>query len=158
MDAAEFRHIMGHFATGVTVVTSRDPASGQPCGLTANTMASVSLEPTLVLTCVDLTADSHDCILEAGFFAINILASNQESISRRFSRGDQAEKFIGVPYRTEATGAPILEDTLAWLDCRIWARYPGGDHTIIVGEVAAGGAVGRDPLLYFRGGYGEFVS
>ncbi len=157
MDAAEFRRIMGHFATGVTVVTSRDAAGGTPCGLTVNTVTSVSLRPTLVLVCVEQGADSHDCIRGSGYFAINILTSDQERLSRRFAGWDVDEKFAGVAYRTEATGAPILEDAMGWLDCRVRADYPGGDHTIFVGEVVAGDVRDEAPLIYFRGGYGRFT-
>lgn len=157
IEAYEFRRLLGHFVTGVAVVATRVPDRAEPCGLTANSVASVSLDPPLVLVCVDREADSHDCILEAGCFSINILAAGQEDISRRFASWDLEDKFRGVGYRTEATGAPILEDTLAWLDCRLWASYPGGDHTIFVGEVMAGDAEDGVPLIYYRGGYGRFV-
>lgn len=158
IEAFEFRRVMGHFVTGVAVVASRKPETGEPCGLTASSVASVSLDPPLVLVCVDRSADSHDCIMEAGFFSLNILAAGQEKMSRRFASWDLDKKFEGVSYRTGATGAPILEGTLAWLDCRLWASYDGGDHTIFVGEVLEGDAVDEMPLLYYRGGYGRFVS
>lgn len=149
---------MGHFVSGVTIVASKRPKSGQPCGLTASSIASVSLEPPLVLVCIDKDADSHDCILESGFFSLNILAEGQEKLSRRFASWDLDEKFEGVAYREGATGAPILEESLAWLDCRLWANYDGGDHTIFVGEVIEGDAIDAAPLLYYRGGYGRFIS
>lgn len=149
---------MGHFVTGVVVVATRVPGREEPCGLTASSVAAVSLEPPLVLVCVDKGAESHDCIVESGFFSINILAAGQEKVSRRFASWEQIEKFSGLGYRTESTGAPILEESLAWLDCRVWASYPGGDHTIFVGEVLAADAVDEAPLLYYRGGYGRFVS
>ncbi|HEX7120534.1 MAG TPA: flavin reductase family protein [Longimicrobiales bacterium] len=158
MDTAEFRRIMGHFATGVAVVTSRDAATDAPCGLTVNTLTSVSLRPMLVLVCVEKGADSHDCILGAGCFAINLLTAEQERLSRRFASWDMEEKFRGILYRTEATGAPVLEEAMGWLDCRVWAAYPGGDHTIIVGEVVAGDVRDEPPLIYFRGGYGRFAT
>jgi flavin reductase (DIM6/NTAB) family NADH-FMN oxidoreductase RutF len=158
IEAFEFRRVMGHFVSGVVVVASRRPESGQPCGLTASSVASVSLEPPLVLVCVDRQAYSHDCIRESGFFSLNILAADQEKISRRFASWDLEEKFAGLEHRTGATGAPILLESLAWLDCRVWASYPGGDHTIFVGEVVGGDAVDEAPLLYYRGGYGRFVS
>jgi flavin reductase (DIM6/NTAB) family NADH-FMN oxidoreductase RutF len=156
IERSEFRRVMGHFVTGVTVVATWR-GDGTPCGLTANAVASVSLEPPLVLVCVEQAADSHDCIREAGVFSVNILAAEQERISRRFASWDLEDKFGGVAFRTGATGAPILEGALGWLDCRLWASYPGGDHTIFVGEVVEGDARQGTPLLYYRGGYGRFV-
>jgi flavin reductase (DIM6/NTAB) family NADH-FMN oxidoreductase RutF len=157
IEGFELRRLMGHFVTGVVVVATMRPGDGGACGLTANSVASVSLEPPLVLVCVDKGSDSHDCILESGSFSINILAGDQEKVSRRFASWDLEDKFVGVDYRTEATGAPVLTKSLAWLDCRLWASYPGGDHTIFVGEVMAGDAVDEAPLLYYRGGYGRFM-
>jgi flavin reductase (DIM6/NTAB) family NADH-FMN oxidoreductase RutF len=158
IESFDFRRIMGHFVSGVVVVASRRPDSGVPCGLTASSVASVSLEPPLVLVCVDKNADSHDCILESGFFSLNILASGQEKMSRRFASWDLRDKFSGIDHWTGESGAPILTESLAWLDCRVWASYPGGDHTIFVGEVLAGDSTDDAPLLYYRGGYGRFVS
>lgn len=159
MDEAEFRRVLGHLATGVAIVATRDPEDDQPVGLTANAVASVSLEPALVLACIERKADSHDRLAAYGRFSINILASDQESLARRFASHEPAQKFAGVAYRTEVTGAPVLEDALAWLDCRVWAAYPGGDHTIFVGEVQAGDAMSNgSPLVFYRGGYGRFQS
>ena len=154
MEAAEFRRVMGHFATGVAVVAVADP-DGARYGLTANTVTSVSLDPRLVLVCVDRTADTHDAIRRAESFSVNVLGARGERLSRRFADAPVAEKFEGVAYREEVTGSPVLEDSLAWLDCRLWATYDGGDHTIFVGEVLAGDARGGAPLMYFRGGYGR---
>jgi flavin reductase (DIM6/NTAB) family NADH-FMN oxidoreductase RutF len=157
IDGSEFRRVMGHFATGVTVVTSRMP-DGTPCGLTVNAFSSVSLDPPLVLVCVERTADSHDCIRDTGRFAVNVLGDRGgESLSRRFSAWEVADKFRGVAYREERTGAPILDDALAWLDCRVHETLVGGDHTIFLGEVIAADAQEGTPLLYYRGGYGRFV-
>ncbi|HWV58590.1 MAG TPA: flavin reductase family protein [Longimicrobiales bacterium] len=158
MDAAEFRRIMGHFAAGVAIVSTRDPATDVPRGLTASAVASVSLDPLLVLACVEHGADSHDCIEAYGSFAVNVLAAGQEALARRFAESPAEHKFEGVAHRTESTGAPVLEGALAWVDCRVWAAYPGGDHTIFVGEVEAGGARDDEPLIYFRGGYGRLSS
>lgn len=153
LDASEFRRIMGHFATGVTVVSSRDIEQHAPCALTVNAVASVAVEPMLVLVCIEHAADSHDCIIESGVFSINILAADQERLSRRFATWEAERKFEGIAYRAEATGAPVLDGVLAWLDCRIRATHPGGDHTIVVGEVEAGDARSGSPLIYFRSGY-----
>jgi len=155
MDISEFRRILGHWTTGVAIVGTR--VAGRPWGLTANAFASVSLDPPLVLVCVDLDADTHDGLRESGLFAVSVLAEEQERLARRFAASDIADKFEGVAWREEVTGAPVLEDAVAWLDCRVWARYPAGDHTIFVGQVVAGDAAERAPLLYYRGGYGRLT-
>ncbi len=155
MDASEFRRILGHWATGVAVVTTRLP-DGRPWGLTANAFASVSLHPPLVLVCVDLTSDTHAGLRAAGFFAVSVLSAEQERLARRFADGQLADKFEGVAWRPEATGAPVLEDVTAWVDCRVRAEHPAGDHSIFVGEVVAGDAAAAPPLLFYRGGYGRF--
>lgn len=152
MESAEFRRILGHLPSGVTVVTASD---GAPCGLTASAVTSVSLEPPLVLVCVDRSADTHACIEQAGAFAVNVLDERAEGLARRFAEYERGRKFSGVAYRTETTGAPVLERALAWVDCRVKARYGGGDHSIFLGEVVAGDADEGAPLLYFRGGYGR---
>lgn len=157
VDSVEFRRVLGHLPTGVTVVASVDPRSDTPCGLTANAVTSVSLEPPLVLVCVDRAADTHACIEAAGFFSINILMAEQEGLARRFAAWDVAEKFRDVPFRTVATGAPVIENVLAWVDCWTHAAYPGGDHTIYVGEVVAADARPGLPLVFYRGGYGRFM-
>lgn len=154
IEDAEFRRVLGHFATGVAVVAARD-GDGSPHGLTANALASVSLEPLLVLVCVEHTADTHDVIVAAESFAISILREDGEALARRFANYDSAVKFRGVPHREAVTGAPILEEALAWVDCRLWASYDGGDHTIFVGEVVDAWAEDGPPLVYFRGGYGR---
>jgi flavin reductase (DIM6/NTAB) family NADH-FMN oxidoreductase RutF len=156
IDSSEFRRILGHWVTGVSVVAARAP-DGTPCGLTANAVASLSLQPPLVLVCVDHSADSHDCIRDAGAFSLNVLASDQERLARRFAAWDIAHKFDGVAYHLEVTGAPVLDDALAWVDCRVSQSIPGGDHTVFIGEVVGGDAREGAPLLYYRGGYGRFI-
>lgn len=157
IDPIEFRRVMGHFATGVTVVTTVTP-EGAPCGLTANAFCSVSVNPLMVLVCVERGADSHDCIVSAGRFAVNVLAEEGgETLSRRFAGWDVEDKFRGVAFREERTGAPVLEDALAWLDCRVAEALAGGDHTIFLGEVVGADAREGTPLVYYRGGYGRFA-
>lgn len=157
IDDSEFRRVMGHFPTGVTVVTSLHQ-DGSPCGLTVNAFCSVSLDPALVLVCVEEAADSFDCIDRAGFFAVNILEEGRgESLSRRFSTWGVEDKFRGVAYRSEATGSPILEAALAWVDCRVTQRVVAGDHAVFIGEVVEGDAHEGTPLVYYRGGYGRFL-
>ncbi len=152
LDSFEFRRILGHWASGVAVVTTRTP-DGRPCGLTANAISSLSLDPPLVLTCVERKADTHDCILSRRSFAINVLDNTGEAIARRFAAAGIDAKFEGLAFHDEVTGAPVLDDALAWVDCELHAQYDGGDHSIFVGRVVMGGARDADPLMYFRGGY-----
>jgi flavin reductase (DIM6/NTAB) family NADH-FMN oxidoreductase RutF len=154
IEEAEFRRVLGHLPTGVSVVAAAQ-VEGPPRGLTANAIASVSLDPPLVLVCVEREADTHDVIQAGGAFAISVLGEDDELLARRFATYPTDEKFHGVAYREETTGAPVLAEALAWVDCRVWASYDGGDHTIFVGEVVAGDAAEGAPLLYFRGGYGR---
>ncbi|MBI4546271.1 MAG: flavin reductase family protein [Gemmatimonadetes bacterium] len=123
---SDFRRVLGHWVTGVAVITAQRPGGGEPCGLTANTLTSVSLQPPLVLVCVESGADSHGCIQQAGSFAVNVLAADQERLARRFAAWDLERKYQGVAYHPAVTGAPILDDALAWVDCRVWATYPAG--------------------------------
>jgi flavin reductase (DIM6/NTAB) family NADH-FMN oxidoreductase RutF len=155
LDTSEFRRILGHWSTGVAVVATLD-AAGAPRGLTANAVASVSLEPPLVLACVERVADSHDAIEQAGFFAISILSADDESVARRFA-GDGSTKFDHLAWHAGPTGAPILDDALAWVDCHTHQLCDGGDHTIFIGAVVAGDAREGQPLLYYRGGYAGLV-
>lgn len=155
----EFRRAIGHFATGVTVVTTWD-AEGRPTGLTASAMSSVSLDPPLVLVCVAHKAQAYPALRSSGRFAINILASDQEPVARRFSLSTVSgpEKFEDIGYRQGALGLPILKDALAEIECATVHAYPGGDHTIFVGQVEAAdcrGDAGREPLLYYRGRFGH---
>lgn len=148
----QFRTVMGHFLTGVTVVTSRSP-DATPCGLTANSVASVSLHPMLVLVCVDRAASSHGCITEGGAFAISVLSAEDEEIARRFSQERARDRFKGIELREAVTGSPILARALAWVDCRVSEIHEGGDHSILVGEVVACEARDGAPLVFFRGRY-----
>lgn len=157
MDAAEFRRILGHWGTGVAVVTARPPGA-RPWGLTANAFSSASLDPPLVLVCVDRSANTHEILRGAGTFAVSVLAADQERLARRFATAAVGDRFEGVAWHTETTGSPVLDGAVGWVDCRLWAEYPAGDHTIFVGEVIAGDAVDRTPLLFYRGGYGRFQS
>ncbi|HET7232605.1 MAG TPA: flavin reductase family protein [Longimicrobium sp.] len=157
IDTSEFRRVISHFPSGVSVVTTRR-ADGGPCGLTASAVCSLSLSPTMLLVCVDKRADTHDCIARAGFFAVNVLAEGRgETLARRFALGEPEEKFTGVAFREERTGAPVLDESLAWMDCRVAGHAQGGDHTVFMGEVMAADAVEGTPLVYYRGGYGRFV-
>ncbi len=158
-----FRRVLGHFAAGVTVVTTTD-SEGRPYGLTATAFTSVSLEPRLVLVCVDRKSETHPHFATSKVFAVNFLAEGQEEQSRRFavSGGD---KFAGVVYRKGVTGAPLLTGTLAYVECRLQNIVEAGDHTIFIGEVVDAACAGDDggaaaasrPLLYYRGRYHRLV-
>ncbi len=151
VDADAFRSALGRFASGVTVVTTCAPDKTDH-GMTASAFCSVSLEPPLILVCVEKVATMHDAIVSCSHFAVNVLAHNQEQLARRFAEVDE-NRFEGVGFSRGTHSMPIIDDALAVLECRRVATYEGGDHTIVVGEVET--AVWRDdkPLLYYRGGY-----
>jgi flavin reductase (DIM6/NTAB) family NADH-FMN oxidoreductase RutF len=156
VDSAEFRRILGHWTTGVAIVTTAG-SGRRPRGLTANAVASVSLEPPLVLVCIERDADTHDSIRSAGSFAISILPQSAERTARRFAGNETEAKFDGIAHRVEVTGAPVLDEALAWVDCRLRDAHDGGDHSIYVGEVLAGDAREGEPLVYYRGGFNRLT-
>jgi flavin reductase (DIM6/NTAB) family NADH-FMN oxidoreductase RutF len=143
IDREFFRQVMGHFATGVTIVTARGSAG--VAGLTVNAFSSVSLDPPLVLVCIDLRSNTLLTMRESGAFAVNILSEQQEDLARCFatSSEERYRYFCHARYGVAATGSPILEGALGFVDARIVAEYPGGDHAIFVGEVVALGADGQ---------------
>lgn len=143
--------MMGQFATGVTVLTTRD-ANGEHYGLTANAVSSLSLTPPLLLICIDRKAESFPHFLTSRVFAVNILSAAQEDLSARFAKSG-GDKFAGIVYRPGTLGAPLLDGTIAWAECRIVATHEAGDHVIHVGQVEAADAPGGDPLLFFQGRY-----
>ncbi len=149
----ELRRVMGHFATGVTVITSIR-SSGEMHGLTANAFTSVSLIPPLLLVCIDKKAESYPCFDESKVFTVNVLAADQEALSRRFAVTG-GDKFDGVSYKVGANGAPILDGALAFLECKVTQKIDGGDHTIYIGEIEHAETKEGKPLLFFRGGYRE---
>lgn len=150
-DPADFRRLLGHFATGVTVLTARAP-DGAPAGMTVNSLASVSLVPPLVSVAIDRTADVHDVLTAAKRFVINILDATQEGHSRRFAQSE-VDRFDGVGWHPAPDGEPILDGVLAHIECEHFATHPAGDHTILVGRVTGGATRSGSPLLYYRGGY-----
>jgi flavin reductase (DIM6/NTAB) family NADH-FMN oxidoreductase RutF len=158
IDQSEFRRVIGHFATGVAIVTTTRE-DGSACGLTVSAVSSLSLDPTLILVCVGRDSDTLPWLERAGFFAVNVMEEGKgETLARRFAGGGDEDKFRGVAWHAEHTGAPVLDDALTWLDCRVTDALPGGDHIIFVGEVVAADAREGTPLLYYRGGYGRFAS
>jgi flavin reductase (DIM6/NTAB) family NADH-FMN oxidoreductase RutF len=160
MDQRTFRNIMGTFATGVTVITmpTRD---GGAWGMTANSFTSLSLDPTLVVVCVDKSTRTHEFMLDTDAWAVNILAADQEAVSRNFAlkEGNEERQMIGTAWRPGQTGAPIIEGVLSYLDCRTYAKCDGGDHTIFLGEVVEAGVSEEktEPLLFYRGKYRQLA-
>jgi flavin reductase (DIM6/NTAB) family NADH-FMN oxidoreductase RutF len=149
-DSKKQRQILGHFATGVTVVTTDGEAGSH--GMTANAFASLSLNPPLILVAVDRRAMMLDFLKKNRCFAVNILRLDQEDLSRRFATPGPKD-FSDLNVTTVSTGSPILVDAIAFLDCRVHEILSGGDHEIFVGEILAGDYRGGDPLLYFAGSY-----
>jgi flavin reductase (DIM6/NTAB) family NADH-FMN oxidoreductase RutF len=147
----QLRQVMGHFATGVTIITTLTKA-GQIHGLTANAFTSVSLEPPLLLISVDKKAESFPAFEESRVFTVNILADNQEALSRKFAVSG-GNKFEGVAYRIGANGVPILDGALAYIECTLYAAFDGGDHSIYLGEIQQAEISEGRPLVFYRGGY-----
>ena len=170
-DGAEFRRVLGHFPTGVTVVTAAG-ADG-PEGMAIGSFSSVSLDPPLVMFCPGHESASWSRMRPAGSFCVNVLGDHQADVSRVFA-GKSDDRFDGLGIRVEATGAPVIEGCLAWIDCTVHAVHDGGDHDIVVGRVEAlgvdgdgagagadgagadGAGAGRGPLIFFKGGYGRY--
>jgi flavin reductase (DIM6/NTAB) family NADH-FMN oxidoreductase RutF len=148
------RKIMGHFATGVTVVSTR--RGDDMHWMTANAVASLSLNPPLVLVAVDQRAQMHEHLLESRFFAINILSEEQEALSRRFAMRGPKE-WSDLKLTTAVTGAPIIEGAIAYVDCKLAEVLAGGDHHIFTGEIVAGDLGEGRPLLYYKGNYARLA-
>jgi flavin reductase (DIM6/NTAB) family NADH-FMN oxidoreductase RutF len=151
IDPFEFRQLLGHFATGVTILTTKTP-EGRPLGMTANSLSSVSLNPPLISVCVDREAEMHPVILQAPEFVVNVLASPQEALARRFSDKHE-DRFDGIGYHLSPEGLILLDGVLAHLVCERQTTYPAGDHTLVLGHVIGGTTGDGRPLLYYRGGY-----
>lgn len=151
VDPDQFRQLLGCFATGVTVLTTRD-LQGRPIGMTASSVASVSLEPPLVLVSVNQQHDMHAPLKGATRFVLNVLAAGQETISRRFA-AEHPDRFDGIRYRETEHGMPVLDGVLASIECEKQDEARGGDHTVFFGLVTGGTVSDRPPLLYYRGGY-----
>ncbi len=150
----EFRRAMGHFATGVTVVTSVGP-DGQPVGTTANAVSSLSLDPPLILVCLDRASLTLEVIRRHGAFVVNVLATPQQDLSANFARRGLAAAWDGVSHRPGPTGSPRLEGVLAALECTVEHSFPGWDHEIVIGRLqyVETPAAGAAPLLFWRGSY-----
>jgi 3-hydroxy-9,10-secoandrosta-1,3,5(10)-triene-9,17-dione monooxygenase reductase component len=151
VDSDAFRHALGRFASGVTVVTTAH--EGQLAGLTVSAFSSVSLNPPLVLVCIDKRSSSIDLITRSRVFNVNILASEQEDTSNHFA-SRIADKFATAQYRTGTLGAPVLVNTLAYLECQLVESVDAGDHIVLIGQVEASEVdETKEPLLYYHGKY-----
>jgi flavin reductase (DIM6/NTAB) family NADH-FMN oxidoreductase RutF len=153
LDPDAFRSVLGRFASGVTILTTR--SGDKDIGMTVSSFCSLSLQPPLVLACVAKTADMHHLLPRGQRVVFNILSASQEALSRRFSEEEGTRRFDGIGLRRDPHGVAVLEDILAWIEGDIVEQHDGGDHSIFVAQVD--GATSRDlrPLLYYRGGYAE---
>lgn len=155
LGSAVFRQALGRFATGVTVVTA-ERAPGQVHGMTANSFTAVSLEPLLILVCVDEQARMLPVLKKAQRFGVSILKDNQRAISEFFAQPEQdpeTERGLGIRFEWTANGIPVLADTLVQLTCSVAGSHKSGDHTIFLGEVESAEVFEGEPLLFFRGTY-----
>ncbi|MDX2030479.1 MAG: flavin reductase family protein [Blastocatellia bacterium] len=151
IDSQLFRRAMGHFASGVTVVTTIT-GEAEPRGMTASAFSSLSLDPPLILVCVSRTSSFYEAITTAPFFAVNFLAAHQQDLSSRFASKIE-NKFEGVETATGKTGVPLLAGALAHIECARHEVLPGGDHVIVLGRVEHLDVFGGEPLAYFAGKY-----
>jgi flavin reductase ActVB len=147
----DFRRVLSQFATGVTILTTTD-GDGRPTGLTASAFCSVSLDPPLVLVCVDHKSQSYPALRDSHRFAVNVLTSDQEAASRRFA-STRLDKFDGIAFTVGDLGVPLIDGALAQLECATVRSHVEGDHTIFVGRVERARVGNGEPLLYFRGRY-----
>jgi flavin reductase (DIM6/NTAB) family NADH-FMN oxidoreductase RutF len=145
---------MGSFASGVTIVTTME--GNVPRGFTASAVSSLSLEPRMLLVCVSKFSTTLDVIKANGYFVMNVLSAQQQEVAQQFATR-ALDRFEGIRWRAGAeSGAPVIDGSLAYAECRLTGTCPGGDHVIVMGEVLAGDAHEAEPLLYFRGRYGTY--
>jgi flavin reductase (DIM6/NTAB) family NADH-FMN oxidoreductase RutF len=151
VDPLLLRQVLSRYPTGVTIVGTRHVPDGV-CGLTVNAFTSVSLEPPMVLVCVDRSSNTHGCIEAAGEFSVNVLSAGQAALAVRFAQ-KRDDKFDGVPYRTGERGLPLIESASAWVEARVEAEFDGGDHTIFLAHVLRAVQGDDPPLVFHRGSY-----
>lgn len=151
IDPQELRRCFGSFMTGVTIVTSHD-ADQNPVGFTANSFTSVSLDPPLLLVCIDNKSDNISAYTKGNGFAVNVLAADQEELSNRFASPID-DRFDGVNWSTTATGHPVFDDTAAYFDCTLDQTVAAGDHTVLIGRIEACHSSGKAGLGYSSGKY-----
>lgn len=153
LDQRAFRDTLGHFASGVTIISGMDQAG--PIGFTCQSFYSVSMEPPLISFSVMTSSTTYPRIRETGRFAVSVLSHHQHGVSSQFARKG-ADKWAGVSWEQTAAGNPVIEESLAWLDCEIWAEHEAGDHHIVIGrvlETSPARAHRHEPLLFFKGAY-----
>lgn len=156
IDSAVYRRVLGHYPTGVCVVTAT-LSDGQRAAMVVGSFTSVSLDPPLVGFLPDISSTSWPQIERAGKFCVNILANDQQELCRRFS-AKGADKFVGMSHQLSTNGSPVLDNVVAWIDCSLYKVYEAGDHYIALGRVQEMDIVRPEqPLLFFRGGYGSFA-
>ena len=151
LDPKELRRVMGHFATGVTIITTCD-SQGNVYGLTANAITSVSLEPPLLLICIDRKAETFAHFYDSKSFTVNILTEEQQDLSSRFAKSG-GDKFSGLSCRPGRFGPPFVDGCLGYLECRIVETHEAGDHVIHIGQVESAEVRAARPLLFFQGQY-----
>jgi len=154
LDPTVFRHTVGHFASGVTIVTTT--WEGRRYGTTASSVTSLSMDPPMMLACLNRSSRTHDAVVAAGRFAVNVLRVDQDRLARAFA-GKDADKFAGVPHELSAHGLPVLTEALATIECRVEDTAVGGTHTVFLGRVVDASARDGEPLAYYRGGFGRLL-
>lgn len=153
-DPTEFRRVVSHLPTGVTIVTAAD-RSGARVGFTASSVTSLSLEPPMLLVCVDRRSDSLPVLRESRAFAVHVLAADEGDLAMHFAQAPAEARFEAVEHEAGETGAPVLRAGIARLECRLENDVEGGDHRILIGRVVAAGTVEGAPLIYWRGRFDE---
>src|ERR1700679_3186606 len=153
-DQARFREVLGHFATGITIVTATD--QGEPVGFSCQSFAALSLDPPMVILAPAKSSTSWPRIARAGAFCVNILGAHQEAICRAFAVAC-VDKFCGVEWNPGTNGAPVIKGSLAIIECRLGAIYEGGDHELVTGHVVDMEIGEGSPLLFYRSGFGHFM-
>ena len=153
ISARAFRDALGHYASGITVITGNDEQG--PIGFTCQSFYSVSAEPPLISFSVQKTSTTYPRIRATGSFAVNVLTRDQQHVSNQFARSG-TDKWAGISWSPTQAGNPVIDETMMWLDCRIWAEHDAGDHLIVLGkvqEMSLPDTRSEDPLLYFKGQY-----
>jgi flavin reductase (DIM6/NTAB) family NADH-FMN oxidoreductase RutF len=154
-DSQRLRRALGHFATGVTIITARSP-NGEPIGMTCNSFASVSLEPPLVQWSIAKTSRNYAAICSAEHFAVHVLDARQRDLCRQFSAKDQ-DRFAGTEIEIGLHNLPLIKSYHARFECETYARHEAGDHTIVIGRVLQLDEQAGDPLIFYRGGFSRLV-
>jgi flavin reductase (DIM6/NTAB) family NADH-FMN oxidoreductase RutF len=149
-----FRQALGHFASGVTIVTTA-AENGEKRGITVSAFSSVSLDPPLVLICIDKRASIHEHLRKGDWFAVNVLSAEQEHLSRHFAAKVEIDRFVGIDLVECVSGCPLIAGAVMSLECRVVEMYEGGDHTIFIGVVESASVAGGEPLLYYCGNYAQ---